>query len=144
MSGLFIPQPLFDRMLMHCRSVLPDEACGMLAGPGSSPTHLYETINIEPTPVSYLMDPMEQFRIMKDMRDRGLRMIAIYHSHPQSPAYPSSRDIGLAFYDEVVYIIVSLTDREAPDIRAFRIVEGSVSELTVTSDDCLSPDRDAG
>ena len=133
MSGLIIPQQLFDKMLMHCRATLPNEACGILAGPGSLPTHLYETKNVEPTPVSYLMDPIEQFRIMKDMRDKGLRMIGIYHSHPQSPAYPSPRDILLAFYDEAAYIIVSLIDREDPDIRAFRIVESFVSELTITS-----------
>jgi proteasome lid subunit RPN8/RPN11 len=137
MSALIIPQHLLDRMLIHCRAAYPDEACGVLAGQGSSPSHIYESRNLEPTPVSYLMDPAEQFRIMKDMRDKGLRMVGIFHSHPQSPAYPSPKDIRLAFYDDTAYIIVSLIDMDAPDIRAFRIVDSSVNEIAITSDNPL-------
>lgn len=138
MPALTIPQNLIERLLDHCRSAIPNEACGMLAGSDGVVRHLYEIKNVEPSPVSYLMDPREQFNIMKDMRQKGARLIAIYHSHPQSPAYPSAKDIGLAFYDDAVYIIVSLIDIEQPEVRGYRIVEGNVREVALIQEGASS------
>jgi proteasome lid subunit RPN8/RPN11 len=55
-------------------------------------------------------------------------MVGIYHSHTESEAYPSGRDLELAFYPDAYYIIISLKDKKNPSIRAFRIVEGKISE----------------
>jgi proteasome lid subunit RPN8/RPN11 len=57
-------------------------------------------------------------------------MIAIYHSHPSSPAAPSARDRELAFYEEVVYVIVSLVKLD-PVIKGFSIREGHVREVEI-------------
>jgi proteasome lid subunit RPN8/RPN11 len=84
--------------------------------------------NAEPTPVSYFMQPKEQLRVMKELRQEGLAMVAIFHSHPQSPAYPSVKDISLAFYPEALYVIVGLMNREAPAIKAYSIIDGVVKE----------------
>ena len=131
MTRVVIPQFLLDRMISHCRSVYPHEACGILAGKGEAVEKIYEMTNADRSNVSYLMDPGEQFRAMKAMRAEGNRMIGIYHSHPHSPAYPSARDVDLAFYADALYVILGLTDLEKPEIRAFEIVEGAVREGTV-------------
>jgi proteasome lid subunit RPN8/RPN11 len=57
-------------------------------------------------------------------------MAAIYHSHPCSAASPSARDKELAFYEEVVYIIVSLMEIK-PVIRGFWIKEGEVRGVEI-------------
>jgi proteasome lid subunit RPN8/RPN11 len=60
---------------------------------------------------------------------------AIVHSHTHTPAVPSPTDIGLAFYPESLYILVSLDDEETdpetgePSLRAWRIVDGEVAEV---------------
>ncbi len=131
MDGLCIPLPLFDRMVAHCMTAYPNETCGILAGRDRVIEKIYEMTNIEPSPVSYLMDPKEQFLAMKEMRNEGKRMIAIYHSHPQSPAYPSGKDVSLAFYPDTVYIIVGLADRGKPEVRGFEISEGKVREVSI-------------
>lgn len=77
------------------------------------------------------MDPKEQFSAMKEMRREGLDMVAIYHSHPGSPAYPSAKDVSLAFYPDSLYIIAGLSDKDRPEVRAFEIVEGKVSEAQI-------------
>jgi len=130
-SGLNIPGALFERMLAHCRESYPDEACGLLAGAGDRVTFLFEMTNTEASPVSYFMDPKEQFRAMKEMREKGLQLVGIFHSHPQSPAYPSPTDVSLACYDEAVYIIVSLVERERPEVKAFSIVAGKIEEVAL-------------
>ncbi|MBI3603694.1 MAG: Mov34/MPN/PAD-1 family protein, partial [Nitrospirae bacterium] len=51
----------------------------------------------------------------------------IYHSHTHSPAYPSMTDIGLAYYPDAVYLIISLEHKSKPDIRTYWIKDRQVS-----------------
>jgi proteasome lid subunit RPN8/RPN11 len=74
------------------------------------------------------MDPADQHRILSGMEDAGLELGAIYHSHTRSAPYPSQTDINLAFYPESLYVIVGVKDPDAPEVRAFRIEDGQVSE----------------
>jgi proteasome lid subunit RPN8/RPN11 len=129
MSGLYISQNLLKSVVSHCRNAYPYEACGILAGKNNTVLSVYEMVNMEKSSISYFMDSMEQFQVMKRIRNDDMKMIAIYHSHPQSTAYPSPKDIRLAFYPEVAYVIVSLIEYDKPDIRTFRIDEGTVSEI---------------
>lgn len=79
-----------------------------------------------------MMEPKEQFTVMKEMREQGLDMAAIYHSHPHSDVYPSTRDISLAFYPDSLHLIVSLI-HEKPVIKAFEIKDGIVREVEIIS-----------
>ncbi len=113
----------WEAILEQARREYPNEACGILAG-SNGPIRVervYPMTNADHSPATYLMDPQEQFRVFKEMRKDGLDLVAIYHSHTASPAYPSRRDRDLAFYPEAVYLIVTLLDHERPAGRAFRI-----------------------
>ena len=109
-----------------CR--LPNEACGILSGAVDIATTFHAMANTEQSPVSYLMDPKEQFQAMKKIRLDREKMLAVYHSHVASQAYPSAKDVSFASYPQVHYVIVSLTDRNRPLARAFRIGEGRIRE----------------
>lgn len=132
MAELVIARELVAELVMYCRACLPHEACGILAGTGDRATKVYLMTNAEPSPVSYLMEPGEQFRVMKEMRQEGLNMVAIFHSHPQSPAYPSAKDLRLAFYDDVYYVIVGLLREDLPEVRVFSMKGGEVTEDALT------------
>jgi proteasome lid subunit RPN8/RPN11 len=129
-SPIGIPGNIFHEMLAHCLRGHPEEACGILAGRNCEVMKLYPMTNAEPSPVSYLMEPKEQFRALKDMRENNLSMVAVFHSHPASAAYPSAKDVELAFYDDCAYLIVGLSADE-PVVRAFTIREGSVREVEI-------------
>jgi len=128
---LIISRALMEQVIAHCRSAYPIEACGLLAGTANRAEKMYAMTNVEPSNVSYMMDPGEQFKVMKEMRKNGSKMVAIFHSHPYSPAYPSSKDVALAFYSDSLYIIIGLSGREEPEIRAFEIVDGTVREVRI-------------
>lgn len=127
MDNLVIPEKIYEELIRHCREEAPYEACGILAGRGIGVTVAYRMTNAERSSVSYIMDSGEQFRVMKEMRAENLSMLAIYHSHPSSPAYPSSKDVSLAFYEDALYIIVSLAEEE-PVVKCFRISNGEIRE----------------
>ena len=117
-------------MTAHCKKGYPYEACGILAGQGNTVSKMYAMTNIEKSPVSYLLDSKEQFNVMRDMRENDISMVAIFHSHPSSAAYPSHTDVDLAFYDDAVYVIVSLIEG-SPVVKGFSIREGKIEEVGV-------------
>ena len=120
-----------DRIIAHCLREAPNEACGILAGSGGKVERVYEMTNAEASPETFLMDPKEQLKVVKDMRSLRIEMVAIYHSHVASPARPSSHDIDLALYPDASYLIVSLQDKSNPGIRSFKIQNGKVLEEEV-------------
>ncbi len=128
MDSIIISRKDIDDIIAHAKEGYPEEVCGILAGRDNEVLHVYRMTNTEHSPTSYFMDPREQFRVMKEMRNKGLKMVGIYHSHPVAEAYPSSRDVSLAFYDDVAYLIISLLNKE-PVIRAFEIKESKIREL---------------
>ena len=71
------------------------------------------------------------YRHYRAIEARGQEIVANYHSHPVSPAYPSPRDVAHAGWPEIVYLICSLADPEAPVVRAFRIEDGAIDELAI-------------
>jgi proteasome lid subunit RPN8/RPN11 len=118
-----------DAIVSQALNEHPNEACGLLAGHDHSATRIFPMTNAERSPVIYRMEPAEQLRVFNEMEREGLELVGIYHSHTRSPAYPSSTDVQLAYYPEAVYLIVSLRDRDNPELRGFRITEGKVEEV---------------
>lgn len=116
-----LPRELAQELVAHARDDLPNECCGMIAGRDGTATRVIRATNTEASPFMYVMDPREQLRIWEEIEDAGEEVLAVYHSHTRSAAYPSRTDVELAFFPETLYVIVSLADRDAPEIRAFRI-----------------------
>ena len=125
---LTLKKTLLDKIISQSRKEFPNEACGILAGKAGRVEKVYEMVNAEKSPQTYFMDSREQLKVMKEMRNLGLEMVGIYHSHVASPARPSSHDIELALYPDVSYVIVSLEDKICPSVRSFKICAGKVSE----------------
>jgi len=128
---LILSQAQFKRILEHARAEAPNEACGLLAGQEGYVTHVLPATNVAENPrVGYLMDPHDQIRHFQAIEEQDLDLLGIYHSHPVSEAYPSPTDLSMAYYPEAVYAIVSLMQSVNPILRAFRIVDGQISEVS--------------
>ena len=115
-------------MIEHARRWAPLEACGLVAGRDGTATRFFPTENADRSPVRYTIPPLEILRITREIDRAGEELLAIFHSHPASEAYPSPTDVRLAFYPDSFYLILSLKDPERPVLRAFRIREGRISE----------------
>ena len=122
---LKINQDIIDRIVAHGRTEAPFEACGYLAEKDGIIIQHFELTNIDKSPVHFSMDPAEQFAVVKECRNQGLKICAVYHTHPETPARPSKEDIKLAYDPSVSYVIVSLAE-EDPNIKSFNIQKGIV------------------
>ncbi len=125
-----LPKKVYDDMIAHAKAGFPNEACGILGGDLKSGKNsvFYPMRNLDESSISYFMDPKEQLQVFKKMRDAGVEMTGIFHSHVASEASPSQKDVRLAFYPEVSYLIVSLSDMKKPDLRSFKIIDEIVTE----------------
>lgn len=128
-----ISQELVDAIVAHSRDDLPNECCGMVGGADGEARTVYRAENAEASPFRYSIDAKEQFRLMQEIERAGEELVAIYHSHTKSPAYPSQTDVNLAGWPDAVYLIASLADAEAPDLKGFWIREGQISEAELVA-----------
>ena len=166
MADLTIPQHILDDIVSHARELAPYECCGLLAGTDKTVTTIYRIKNIvalegaqhlssfdaakaahlerlspaERAEIAFVMDMQDFSAAKKDMRNKGLDLQVVYHSHPHDPARPSVTDIKIATdYEEIwpkinlptpAYLLVSLMQAK-PDIKTYWIKSGSVSPATI-------------
>jgi len=124
-----ISQDLVDEMVAHAREDLPNECCGMVGGRDGEATEVVRVVNAAATPLRYEMDPQGQYNALKQIEDNGGELLAIYHSHTKSAAYPSQTDVNQAVaWPDQVYVIVSLADADSPDVKAFMLKDLKIAD----------------
>jgi proteasome lid subunit RPN8/RPN11 len=135
-----LPEPIARAIVEHARAEYPNEACGVIVGDrpaadGGVALRWQPARNRAASPYRYEIHPDDLFRLTVAADDADETFWGIVHSHVQSPAVPSPTDVGLAFYPDALYVLVSLAPSEAdaqsgePGVRAWRIVGGAVSEV---------------
>jgi proteasome lid subunit RPN8/RPN11 len=123
---------MHDAIVAHARQESPRECCGVIAGRAGLPEKLYSLRNIAEGNVFYEIDPLQLMELeFKEFEKDNSEIVAIYHSHPASRAYPSKTDVELAFWPQAVYLICSLEDPERPYIRGFQIRDETISEVAL-------------
>ena len=128
-----IKQEFVDEMVAHAKADLPNECCGILAGPDGKVMKAYRMSNVEASPYRFSMDPMELVKVDSEAGENDWELLAIYHSHTGSEAYPSDTDVRIAkgtagLWPDVRYVLVSLMDMDNPSVRIFEITDGRVTE----------------
>ena len=124
---------VYGAVIGHAYDGLPLEACGLLGGNAASGTVsvFYPCVNVARSSRIYTVDPKEHLRADRDAEHRGLEIIGVFHSHTHTEAYPSPTDVAQAPDPSWHYVIVSMRD-DAPMLRSYRIVDGSISEEPVS------------
>jgi len=126
-----IAQALIDEIVAHAREDLPNECCGMVGGADGEARTVYRARNEFESPLRFGVDSNDLFRILqKEMPGRDEDLVAIYHSHTKSPAYPSQTDVNMAngSWPDAIWIIVSLADEARPDVKAYWLKDLAISD----------------
>jgi proteasome lid subunit RPN8/RPN11 len=143
---LIIPRAIYDEMIAQARSELPNECCGILAGRIRQPecenqdseegvpglligevVHCHRLVNAAQSPTEYLSDPRSMFEAVRHMRQEGVDILAVYHSHPTSAPIPSRTDLARNYSWDVMNLIISLQNGD-PQIRAWWLSEKDYRE----------------
>ena len=137
-----IPATMVQQLIDHARACVPNEACGLIVGDrpaaaGGRALRFEPTRNAAGSPYRYEIHPDDLYRLTVATDDADLVFWGIVHSHTHTPAAPSPTDIGLAFYPDALYVLVSLSEDEVdaatgrPSVRAWRIVDRAVHEVAL-------------
>ena len=114
----------WSELVAHAEEDAPNECCGYLSARDGRVVEIFRSDNARKSRYGYELDP-RSLLAANDLDDEGYG-VAIYHSHPRSPAEPSQTDINLAHYPHWLYLIVSLAGE--PEVRAWRMADGRVDE----------------
>ena len=85
----------------------PNEACAILFGKNNQVLDIFLTENIDDSPVNFTISNKQLIEGYKIAEDKKMDVIGIFHSHPNSDAFPSSTDRKFMQSNPVVWIIYS-------------------------------------
>lgn len=128
---LDLPQSIYLALLAQAQAELPNECCGLLAGTivagvGWVQRH-YPLVNALASPCEYESEPRSMFDAVRDIRQRALDVLAVYHSHPDSEPVPSRKDQERCYSSDVMNLIISLAPG-GPAVRAWWLTEAGCRE----------------
>ena len=116
-----LPAAIREVIIAHARAEDPNEACGLIIGRRAGgrrgrALRWEATRNTAASPYRYEIDPADLYRITVAADDADEVIWGIVHSHTHTPAIPSPTDLGLAFYPDALYLLVSLAPDQADPV----------------------------
>lgn len=129
---IYIEKKEYEKIVAQAKKEFPNECCGFFAGNKKGEDlyikTAYPLTNIDASSEHFSMDPKEQFKTVKIIRESNMELVGNYHSHPYTPSRPSEEDKRLAFDPKAIYAILSL-EKEEPVFNLFKVEKGNVEKL---------------
>lgn len=130
---LTLPRAMVDQVLAHARRDHPDECCGVITAKDGVASRVVEMTNAERSPTGFVLDPAEQLRVWRAADDADEEMLAVYHSHTMTEAYPSRTDVKWGLTAGFPHWLLVSTRSEEDEVRSFTISpDGEITEEPVT------------
>ena len=105
----------------------PNESCAILFGKGNQVSDMFLTENIEKSPMNFTISNEQLIEAYKTAEERKKEIVGIFHSHPNSDAFPSNTDEKFMQSNPVVWIIYSGINK---NFKAF-ILESDIIEIPI-------------
>ena len=105
----------------------PNESCAILFGKKNQVSDLFLTENIEKSPMNFTISNEQLIEAYKTAEERNTEIVGIFHSHPNSDAFPSNTDEKFMQSNPVVWIIYSGINK---NFKAF-ILESGIIEIQI-------------
>lgn len=129
--AIWIPEAELARLKEHVLTGYPEEVCGLLAGAVPQEQAALKwvkravavaNVKEENRERRYLVDPKQYLQLEREVEREGLRVVGIYHSHPDHPARPSAFDLECA-WPWFSYLIVGVSRAGIEDITSWMMKE---------------------
>ena len=111
----------------HAENEKPNESCAILFGKNETVSEVFLTKNIEESPVNFTISNEQLIEGYKIAEEKKVDVIGIFHSHPNSEAYPSNTDKKFMESNPVAWVIYSGANK---DFRAY-LLESKIKEIPI-------------
>jgi len=105
----------------------PNESCAILFGKNNQVLDLFLTENIENSPVNFTISSKQLIEAYKMAEEKKMEVVGIFHSHPDSDAYPSNTDKKFMQSNPVAWVIYSGINK---NFRAY-LLESDIVEIPI-------------
>ena len=105
----------------------PNESCAILFGKDDEVSDLLLTENIEASPVNFTISNKQLIEAYGIAEEKKLEVVGIFHSHPDSDAYPSNTDGKFMQSNPVAWIIYSGINK---NFKAY-VLESEIIEIPI-------------
>ena len=127
MQGIILSQSDKKTLSEYSENQKPNESCALLFGKDNQVSDLFLTENIEKSPVNFTISNKQLIEGYKIAEEKKIDVIGIFHSHPNSDAFPSNTDKKFMQSNPVAWIIYSGINK---NFKAF-LLESDVVEIPI-------------
>jgi len=127
LQGIILSQSDKKTLSEYSENQKPNESCALLFGKGNQVSDLFLTENIEKSPVNFTISNKQLIEGYKIAEEKKVDVIGIFHSHPNSDAFPSNTDKKFMQSNPVVWIIYSGINK---NFKAF-LLESNIIEIPI-------------
>ena len=108
----------------------PNESCAILFGKNNQVQDLFLTENIDESPINFTISNKQLIEGYRIAQEQKMDVVGIFHSHPNSDAFPSNTDKKFMQSNPVVWIIYSGINK---NFRAF-VLDSNIIEIPITEE----------
>ena len=127
MNKIILSKTNKEILIEHAEKEKPNESCALLFGKNNMISEIFLTKNIEESPTNFTISNEQLIKAYKISEEKSVEVIGIFHSHPNSEAYPSNTDKKFMLSNPVVWIIYSNVKK---DFKAF-ILDSEITEISI-------------
>lgn len=104
-QGIILDSDHWKVMENDVAEKFPEEACGIVIGEGATSRLVIPITNILHSHTKFRMEPQEELNAFYLAEQKGMDVLAIYHSHPHGSGKPSPTDFSELSFPGVIYLI---------------------------------------
>ncbi len=127
MQKIILSQSNKKILTEHAENEKPNESCAILFGKDNLVSEVFLTKNIEESPVNFTISNEQLIEGYKIAEEKKIEVIGIFHSHPDSDAYPSNTDKKFMQSNPVAWVIYSGINK---NFKAY-FLESDITEIPI-------------
>ena len=127
MQKIILKQSEREILSQYSENQKPNESCAILFGKNNQVQDLFLTENVDESPVNFTISNKQLIEGYRVAEEQKMDVVGIFHSHPNSDAFPSNTDKKFMQSNPVVWIIYSGINK---NFRAF-ILDSNITEIPI-------------
>ena len=121
-----------QELARYAEAEKPYESCAILVGNETNENWTVKEVvlteNTAKSKVTFTISPDKEFEVDQKAKESNMEIVCIFHSHPESEAYPSETDKKFMRVNPFPWIIYSGTTRE---MNCFILEDENVKQISI-------------
>ena len=131
-KSIILSEKYKEELAKYAESEKPYESCAILVGNETDENwtvkELVLTENTAKSRVTFTISPDKEFEVDQKAKESNMEIVCIFHSHPESEAYPSETDKKFMRVNPFPWIIYS---GKTEEMNCFILEDENVKQISI-------------